>query len=220
MTLGHLALLLTLITLSFPNCAAEIFLAKPIGQRACEHLRDVTSTEMAVRRFQKAIPETVVVERALIASTGQRFVALEFPGPEPAVVFEGTQKECDSFLAKVRGGLTSKEEKKHSLEVKTTPDRVVKGWGGDKGWQWTDPAMREYDGAWRSVNLGAPVDCTPLSLDGARTLERGFVGQVAHLQEDGLPIVFMVRDKVQVMFMPIDLQGCKRKAEQIRANRY
>jgi hypothetical protein len=52
MTLGHLALLLTLITLSFPNCAAEIFLAKPIGQRACEHLRDVTSTEMAVRRFQ------------------------------------------------------------------------------------------------------------------------------------------------------------------------
>lgn len=89
------------------------------------------------------------------------------------------------------------------------PPRPVKGWGDDPGWQWSDAFVRKYAKAWRSVNLGGPVDCTLLGQGGAMDVERAFVGQVAHIQVQGVPAVFMVRDHVQVYLMPVDAAGCR-----------
>jgi hypothetical protein len=107
------------------------------------------------------------------------------------------------------------QEKTHSA---VSRDRLVKGWGDDPGWQWTDKEIRKYDSAWRTLNLASPVDCTPMSLDDVRSFERAFVGHVVHIWENGLPTVFMVRDGVRITFMPIDTTSCRIKAE--RAARF
>jgi hypothetical protein len=92
------------------------------------------------------------------------------------------------------------------------PDRLVKGFGNDPGWQRKDPGMRRHATSWKAINLAAPVDCTSITEEAAKDYERGFKGQVAHIQVDGRPTVLMLRDQVHVYLMPVTGPECRNYA--------
>lgn len=102
-----------------------------------------------------------------------------------------------------------------AVQKESAPPRPIKGWGGTPAWNWSDASLLKHSKAWRSVNLGGHIDCTWLGQDGAMSLERAFVGQVAHIDLKGVPTVLMVRDQVQVYLMPLDLASCRAFAKTI-----
>jgi hypothetical protein len=94
----------------------------------------------------------------------------------------------------------------------TSPDRQVRGFGNDPGWQWKDADMHRYATSWKSVNLAAAEDCTAINEDSARAYERVFNGQVAHIRIDGKPTVMMVRDNIHIYLMPVTPGECRQYA--------
>jgi hypothetical protein len=92
------------------------------------------------------------------------------------------------------------------------PDRQVRGFGNDPGWQWKDVDMRRYATSWRSINFAATSDCTSIDENSVKAYERGFNGQVAHIRIDNKPTVLMVRDNVHVYLMPVTANECRQYA--------
>lgn len=219
-----LAFILVLLSISVQSHAAQFYLAR-LDPYGCERVKGVSGkgvsgTEAAIQSLTRLHPKLIVENRGVIVTTDQHLVVIEIPGEISSVLVEGSEKDCYEFLKDARSKLSHDEFNAIRSASEKLNVRVVKGWGDDPGWQWRDKELRKFDLFWRAVNLGAPVDCTKIDVSDAKMIEKAFVGQVAHLRENGLPIVFMVRDGVQVKLMPIDSAGCQREAKKLISSQF